>query len=356
MESPIIDFIQTIQLNTADIDGENAFNEVVAEHFNDINEMALEDTHDSLHTTLQNFAKYLTPLAQSNSPTELAYKITKERITKANVNDELNNLYELAKETPEPMKGYLTALADNGWNMLINDSRQYINTVWSNIVLPEYQQHLHNHYPLFTQANAEMSLDDFARFFAPSGIMDTFFKEYVQVFINNTNNGWQWKSVNGKQLALSDDALAAFIRAKLIQKMFFPEGKHHPIANFTLTPTALNGDLKNFTIVLNGQRVEYHGPNQPPEPITWPGPQQTGVFMEVADNADQKNQVGYPGLWGLFHLLDKAQIGKDSSSSELQLSWIINEKRIDCQITSDAPINPFTPGIINQFRCPNSLI
>ena len=201
-----------------------------------------------------------------------------------------------------------------------------------------------------------MSLDNFARFFAPNGTMDTFFKEYVQVFINNTNNGWQWKSMNGKQLALSDDALAAFIRAKLIQKMFFHEGKHHPTANFTITPTALNDDLKNFTIILNGQRVEYHGPNQPPEAITWPGPQHTGVFIEVADNTDQKNQVGYPGLWGLFHLLDKAQIGKDSSSSELQLSWIINEKRIDCQITSDAPINPFTPGIINQFRCPNSLI
>jgi type VI secretion system protein ImpL len=356
MQSPFIDFLQMVQINTANIENENDFNEVVSENFSNLNDTALEDPHDPLHTVLQNYVKYLMPLAQPNTATELAFNITKERISKPSQKDDFDDLYEIAKSSPEPIKGYLKALADNGWNLLIADTRQYINNVWSTIVVPEYQQHLHNRYPLYTKANAELSLDDFARFFAPKGTMDTFFKEYVEAFISDSEDGWQWKTINGQKLALSDDALAAFIRANLIQKMFFNEGQHHPNAHFTLTPTQLNNDLKNFTIILNGQRVEYHGPNQAPEHISWPGPQQTGVFIEVADNSDQKNQVGYPGLWGIFHLMDKAQVENTSNPSNIDLNWLVNDKRIDCQITSDAPINPFTPGIINQFRCPNSLL
>jgi type VI protein secretion system component VasK len=355
LQSPIIQFVQTVQVNTAEQEGDDQFNEIVAEHFSDLNNLSLEDTNDPLRIALENFSKYLEPMAQSNNPPEMAFKITKTRLSNPSAKDDLNRFYEIAKNSPEPLKSYLTALADNGWHLIISDSRTYISSVWANIVLPEYQQHLHNRYPLFSQANSEMSLDEFAHFFAPDGTIDTFFKQYVQVFLTNTDNGWQWKTMNGQQVALSDDALAAFIRAKLIQKMFFADGHHHPAANFTLTPTALNADLKNFTITLNGQRVDYHGPNQPPEPISWPGPHQSGVFIEVADNADQKNQVGYPGLWGMFHLLDKAQLGKAPSSSALRMSWVINEKRVDCEITSDNPINPFTPGILNQFRCPQSL-
>ncbi|MBX9586421.1 MAG: hypothetical protein K2X50_04100 [Gammaproteobacteria bacterium] len=356
LQSPIIQFIQTVQLNTSPIQGDNQFNEIVAEHFDDLNDLSLEDADDPLRIAVENFAKLLQPLAQSNYPTELAFKTTKARLVNADPKDSLNHLLEVAKTTPEPVKSYLTALADNSLNLLISDTRNYISSVWANIVVPEYQQHLHNRYPLFSQSNSELSLDEFAHFFAPDGTIDTFFKQYIQAFLNNGENGWQWKSLNGHQVALSDDALAAFIRAKLIQKMFFANGNHHPTANFTLTPTALNSDLKNFSITLNGQRVDYHGPNQPPEPISWPGPHQSGVFLEVADNTDQKNQIGYPGLWGFFRLMDKAQFGKAASGSILQLSWVINEKRVDCEISSDAPINPFTPGIVNQFRCPQTLI
>ncbi len=355
LQSPIVQFIQTIQLNTAQIDGDSQFNDIVATHFDDLNELSLEDADDSFRITLDNFAKSIQPLAQSNNPSELAFKFTKARLSNMNTKDELGHLYELAKTSPEPVKSYLTALADDTWNLLIADTRTYVSSVWAGLVVPEYQQHLQNRYPFFAQANSEISLDEFAHFFAPDGTIDTFFKQYVQAFINNGDNGWQWKSLNGHQVALSDDALATFIRAKLIQKMFFASGNHHPTANFTLTPTALNSDLKNFSITLNGQRVDYHGPNQPPEPISWPGPHQSGVFLEVADNADQKNQVGYPGLWGFFRLMDKAQFAKASSGPTLQMSWVINEKRVDCEISSDAPINPFTPGIINQFRCPQTL-
>jgi type VI secretion system protein ImpL len=355
VQSPIVLFVQTIQANTVAMEGETQFNEIVGEHFAAINEIAMEDSNDPIHRALYNFAAYLAPIVQSNNTAEVAFNMSKTRLSKATPNDAINTLYELAKKSPDPLKDYLTALAENGWQLMIKDSRNYINSVWATIVLPEYAQHLNNRYPLFQQANSEMSLDEFAHFFAPNGLVDTFFKHYVQTFITDKDNGWSWKIVNGQQIALSDEALATFIRAKLIQKMFFINGRHHPAANFTLTPTALNSDLKNFTIVLNGQRVEYHGPNQPPEPISWPGPHQSGVFIEVADNADQKSQVGYPGLWGLFRLIDKAQLGKTTDAT-LQFSWIINEKRIDCQITADGPINPFTPGIVNQFRCPQSLI
>ena len=355
-QSPLLKFMKAIQDNTREHESIPEFNITVSEYFAPIQSIGLDSKEDITQAALHRFAEYFRPIAAADDPIEIAYNFTKARMAHHNQSDALSELYRVAAESPEPLRQYLTGVADNGWLLLINSSKTYLEGIWAQYVLPEYNQHIHERYPVFNTASNELTLDEFGKFFSPGGVMDTFFTHYVKHFIDDKQFTWNWKNVNGQHLELSSEALAAFIRARLIQKMFFADGNHHPRADFLLAPVALHDDIKNFHLTLNGQKVSYLGPDQPAMPMTWPGPSPTGVILEMANNTDQTSKLTYPGVWGWFRLLDKATLNKSEENQTYQVTFKFNDNQVEYRLESTRDINPFTPGMVSQFRCPKTLL
>ncbi|MDQ2993904.1 MAG: hypothetical protein M3R00_03025, partial [Pseudomonadota bacterium] len=354
-QSPLIKFMTTIQDNTRE-NKVREFNTIVSDYFAPIHNLSFDTKDDTTQIALHKLAEYYRPIATADDPTEAAYNFTKARMSHTNQSDALNNLYQVAAESPEPLRQYLTGIADNGWQLLITASKSHLDTVWTQYVLPEYHRHINERYPIFTTASNELTLDEFGKFFAPNGVMDTFFNHYVKPFIDDKQYTWNWKTVNGQRVELSSDALGVFIRARLIRQMFFTESSKQPRAEFMLTPVALHDDIKNFSLTLNGQKVSYLGPDQPGMPMSWPGPSPTGVSLEMANNIDQTSKLSYPGVWGWFHLLDKAVLNKSEENQTYQVVFKFNDQQVEYRLETSHDINPFTPGMLSQFRCPKTLL
>lgn len=355
-QSPLLKFMKAIQDNTRELEAIPEFNITVSEYFAPVQSLSLDNKEDATQIALHRFADYFRPIAAADDPIEIAYNFTKSRMARGNRADALSELYTVAAESPEPLRQYLTAVADNGWQLLIHASKTYLENSWAHYVLPEYNQHINDRYPIFNTASNELSLEEFAKFFSPGGVIDTFFMHYVKPFIDDKEVAWNWKTVNGQRLELSSDALATFIRARLIQKMLFANGGHTPKAEFLMAPVALHDDLKNIQLTLNGQKVSYSGPDQPAMPMVWPGPAPTGVVLEMATNIDRTSKLTYPGVWGWFRLLDKATLEKSEENQNYKVTLRFNDSEVEYRLETTRDINPFTPGMISQFRCPKTLL
>ena len=110
-------------------------------------------------------------------------------------------------------------MADSAWQVILQSTRNYINTAWSQQIVPYYTTNLSNAYPLFKKSTRDISIDKLNAFFVADGIADKFFSYYIKPFVNLDDVYWQWKNVYGHNIGFSQKSLEIFMRAALIQKM-----------------------------------------------------------------------------------------------------------------------------------------
>ena len=98
-------------------------------------------------------------------------------------------------------------------------------------------------YPFTAGSANDIPLDDFARLFAPGGLLDKFFNDNLQPFVDTSGTTWKAQAVAGVAPPVTPADLAQFQRASQIRDLFFAGGgsaadgavRHH--ADRTPTPS-----------------------------------------------------------------------------------------------------------------------
>jgi type VI secretion system protein ImpL len=302
------------------------------------------------HTGLQNI---LDASDKPNASFKLATTRMKNPVTST---DFITLLFNTADTSPAPLKYLLNNMAAKSWHLVLRDSAQYIEQHWESGVLATYNAQLANRFPFATEANKEVTLDQFAKFLGTHGTVTSFYQNYLQPFVDSSPKGWSWKRVNNDQIPFSRTALTSLEHAAELQHTFFPNEDNQLAIKFTLQPIALESDLKSLQINLNGQAIQYeHGGAPVPQALIWPGNKNlrsTSLNFMVSKNPPASINLNTD--WGWFRLINKST-QKVISPKQLLVSFELNGHKAKYYLFTQTHLNPFIPLNMQNFHLPQQL-
>jgi type VI secretion system protein ImpL len=210
-------------------------------------------------------------------------------------------------------------------------------------------------YPFVPASANDIPLDDFGRLFAPGGLLDGFFNTQLRPYVDMATNPWRAQAVDGVPAPVAPADLAQFQRAAVVRDLFFAGGGTVPTVRFDITPVSLDSGATQVTLDMGGTVVTYaQGPLRSTQ-ITWPGPNRMDnvrlVFSPAPSGGTGVKQASGP--WALFRLFDQGTLQQGSSSEIYTLTFKDGERQAVFSIRAGSVLNPFAPGILRDFRCPN---
>ena len=256
---------------------------------------------------------------------------------------------------PDPMKRWATQITEASSGVAAGGARAALNAQWQAQVLPTCNRAITDRFPFFRGQSADVPIQEFARLFAPQGLIDGFFQANLAEFVDTTSSPWKWRRVNNQELGISDSVLSQFQRAAEIRDAFFL-APGLPAVTFDLKPVALDPAADRVQIVVDGQILDYRQ-SQPQQvtPMQWPG---SGGATQVAfqpQNRNTENGVGFEGPWAFFRMLEGAEVRRGNAADRSRIIFNVGGRIAVFELRAGAAINPFDLEMLRGFRCPSSL-
>lgn len=253
-----------------------------------------------------------------------------------------------------PMQRWITQIIEGASGAAAGGKRSKLNNQWQANVLPYCKQGVENRYPFNRKARAEIGVQDFARLFAPNGLIDGFFNSNLAEHVDTSARPWKFIRSTGKDLGISDNVLQQFeIAAEIRDAFFLAPGL--PSVTFDLKPIALDPNAQQVTLVVNGQTVAYaHGPQQTTS-LKWPeGGGSASVSFEPAAEG-RKNARQVDGPWAWFRMLDTAEVRRTNVADQTRVVFNVGGRIAVFNMRAGSAINPFSSKAVRRFRCPGAL-
>ncbi|OYK79627.1 hypothetical protein CbuD7D7780_09080 [Coxiella burnetii] len=316
--------------------------------------LANNQNQDTLQKNLKSLSEFVQNIVNSTNPIKAAYDSAVNRMQHSN-DDPLTAIRKVAQNAPSVINQWTTTITQNIWKIILAESRRYIDTAWASEVIPEYNDHILNRFPVFKNSLSDISINDFNHFFGPNGAVEMFFNHYLQPFVDTTQAYWTWKEVDGETLPIPQTKLDMLTRASMIQKMFYADNRKTPTLKFTLTPISLSPNVSRFALNIGGQILAFEPGIKSPLKATWPGPDGNFVTFQFDTLSPDKPAKTLTGTWAWLRLLNLADLEATSDPKIFHLSLSLEGNTARYQLIAHSPINPYSAQLLSAFRCPNEL-
>ncbi len=270
-------------------------------------------------------------------------------------NEAIQRFQQSAARVDGPVPRWASQITTGSSGITTEGTRASINAKYQANVLPFCEQALSDRYPFNRQSRSEVAIQDFARLFAPAGMIDSFFNDNLLKFVDTRTRPWTWQKVNNVDLGISQAVLEQFQHAAEIRDAFF-NGNPSPLVQFQITPEALDPKAKRVILEIDGTQIVFGHKTAPtPVAVTWPGSVGMGrvTFEPMRKNAE--DQLTRNGPWGWFRLLDAAEVRRTNVSDRKRMIFKIGGRIAIFQLQSGSVLNPFALPALRKFSCPKSL-
>jgi len=256
---------------------------------------------------------------------------------------------------PDPMKRWVEQVTSGSAGATIGGARAALNAKWQAQVLPTCNRAVNNRYPFFKNQQADIPIQEFARVFAPQGLMDKFFTDNLMEFVDTTSTPWRWRRVQNQELGISDSVLLQFQRAAEIRDAFFLS-PGLPVVSFDLKILNLDPNARRVQLAIEGQILDYRQ-NQAAQdvPMQWPGEGGPTQVVLEPKRRNAENAAAFEGPWALFRMLDAAEVRRTQVADRSRVIFNIGGRIVSFQLRAGAAYNPFQLSALTNFRCPSSL-
>lgn len=235
--------------------------------------------------------------------------------------------------------------------------RNQLNAAWVSDVVNIYRQSLSGRYPLAPGSTRDATLDDFGQFFGVGGVMDNYFRKYLQSYVDTSASAWRWQPGAAQKLGINASVLQTFQRAAAIRDAFFRSGGVQPTVRFELKPVAMDASITQFLLDLDGQQISYdHGPSRPVA-MQWPNPGSIGVVrLSISPPAASgRSGITLDGPWAWFRLLEQSDLVTGGSPDRFNLRLRVDNASISYELRANSAFNPFKSRVLSGFSLPERL-
>jgi type VI secretion system protein ImpL len=262
-----------------------------------------------------------------------------------------------AQRQPQPLARWLLAMAESSTALRGGGARQQVAAAYNGAGGPAALCPLavNGRFPFVPGSSLETPLDDFAKLFAPGGLIDGFFNTQLRPYVDTTGTTWKPRSVEGVQAPVSAADLAQFQRAAVIRDLFFAPNSTTIAVRFDITPIALDPGASQVSLDFDGTSVTYaHGPSRSTQ-ITWPGPNRIQNVRLVFDPppAGETGVLSETGPWAMFRLFARGTLHQADSPERYTLTFVLGNRSASFELRAASVLNPFAPGVLQSFRCPS---
>jgi type VI secretion system protein ImpL len=267
-----------------------------------------------------------------------------------------SQLQDLAQTLPKPVAALLQTVSASSAAVTAGGASAELSDAWRSKVLPLCQAAF-DRYPFVAGSARDVPLDDFTRLLGPNGLMDQFFTQNLQPFVDTSRLPWRWQSADHTKLALSQAALVAFQRAAEIRDALFPAGGAQIGVKFQLVPVSLDPRLASVSLEVGGRRVSYaHGPVEA-SALQWPAADgNTLVRLTLTPAAGgPATIIENNGPWSLLHVLDSATVTPSGQPDRFRVAFGGAGGQAVFELNASSVHNPFTLPALRAFRCPGGL-
>jgi type VI secretion system protein ImpL len=270
--------------------------------------------------------------------------------------DAVLQLRAAAAGAPHPVRRWLEAMIGNAALLRAGSTADEVKKAYGAAGGPAAlcRQAVAGRYPFAPGSASETPLDDFARLFAPGGLLDGFFNTQLRPFVDVSGGTWKAQPAGGVPSPVPSAELAEFQRAAAIRDLFFAPGGNTPSLRFDLTPVFLDAGAKQVTLELGSTTITYtHGVPRATQ-VTWPGPSGMSTVRLSFDPppAGGTGVLQASGPWALFRLFDQGSLQRTGSAERYQLTFRSGEREAVFELRAGSVMNPFSHRILREFRCP----
>lgn len=264
-----------------------------------------------------------------------------------------------AGRLPPPMKALLQNLSVSGTAAALDATRANLSQAVRSGITGFCQQATAGRYPFDRNGSRDVTQDDFARLFAPGGLMDQFVQKNLLAFVDTTTRPWSFRKVDGASMGsgLSAGALLQFQHAAEIRDAFFRAGGTTPSVRLDFKPLEMDATITQFLLDVDGQTVKYaHGPTIPGS-VQWPGPRGNALVRVALSPVAASGSSGLTteGPWALFRLFDRIQIAAGNGPERFTATFNLDGRKAVFEVTSSSVQNPLRLPALRSFSCPTGL-
>ncbi len=266
--------------------------------------------------------------------------------------DAFARLRSEAARQPEPIRGIMLDLVNNGGRLSVKESRSVLTKGASQTTRMVCDQGIAGRYPMQKGAKNETGVQDYERLFGSQGAMATYFHEQLANYVDTTRSPWQAKRTQGSEgPLLGPEVLRSFETAERIRMATLDESNHLRVSAI-LHLVDMDAQLAEAQLELAGQTLRYAHGSSAPRRIDW-GSQNSNLSVKLSlRSVDGRTEVlRFDGPWALFRFFDAGQVaegGPDRKETTYQTG--LGTVRLDWQaVTSPSPL---WSDLLHSFRCP----
>ena len=254
----------------------------------------------------------------SVNPPENAFKIVSGR-----VNGQVEPIVQQFTTLPLNVNRWYRQVLNYNWKYLVGQGKAHIKARYEEEVGAFYEQRIQNRYPFNKSASAQsVSLEDFKFFFQSDGVLDSFFKKYLEPFVTVNKamyRTYRSKSIDGYYMDFNMKFMSHILEAIRIRHMFFSDSGTKLSTSFSLAPKRLDKAFATMEFNNAQYKMTYeHGAVRNMQ-LEWPM-QNTAMMQEATfrlyDITGKKvTDITTKGDWAFFRLMDKLNIRLMRNSS-----------------------------------------